>query len=74
MEKISKMVYMAPFIEIVPMNGECVLHSPVSGWTPGKGQEGGGSIETGNGTGDLSKEFGLDFNYDDDYDDFGWDE
>ena len=65
MKKISKMVYEAPFVEVVPFV-ENLLHSPVSGVNEGQG-EGNKSIDDGRPPeGWLGKEYDL--NYEKDYD------
>lgn len=61
-----KKVYVAPFAEVVPVNVENLLHSPVSGVNEGQG-EGNKPIDDGQPPeGWLGKEY--DFNYENDYD------
>lgn len=61
-----KKVYVAPFAEVVPVNVENLLHSPVSGVNEGQGK-GNKPIDDGPPPeGWLGKEH--DFNYEKDYD------
>ena len=69
MAKIRKMVYEAPFVEVVPLYSQNLMDS-VSYVNHDQGDGDEHIITIGEQDPDLSKEFG--FNYDDKFN-FGWD-
>lgn len=61
-----KKVYVAPFAEVVPVDVENLLHSPVSGVNTGQGGKNEGIVDGPPPPGVLGKEY--DFNFEKDYD------